>query len=619
MLGALITELREKTRLPGYFTTPPRFEERPTNKLCPQCSQKLRVYKTKHRNAHTLRYGLIKIRITVLMCDHGHQRAILEPERLHQLVPKYATLGIDVTVWIGLQRFREGRRIADIQEELRNQGIHVCENTVVNHSIRFLAYFLCVHRESAPLLNERFQKNGGYILQFDSSSEESSQKFLLFLEGMTGILLDAVTSPAADYDHYRPVLKRIKTSYGNPLQIVSDLGKAEAKVARLLFPSVLHRLCHYHFLRTVGEVILESAYDRFRTLMKEKGKKLRALRKSIHKMVEEATGGFRTDLTKEPLVEVFLFLERLFSPKGLSSGLGFPFDLRAVDTYARYISVAELVRTSVQLNAELLVVNRPLLRLDRLLNELLANTELKALYALLHGLNEPFLALREMFHLKPQKVPLSDTHGLCWSAFRDLRMAAMRLIKRFRQSLSTVPSAHRVAYQTIIAYLRKYWTQLFCHGVLVPDDSRTGSSDSAFLLPRTNNAVEHTYREVKRFIRRLCGKKQIGSELDRLGKGVALVSNLSISLYVEAVYGSLEIVSFCGRFSRIPHPTVQKVEHELLAELRGLGRYRLTVEQYQPMFSQLKVDKRAINPQRECCSVEPSITEIADVVPCPSC
>lgn len=595
-----------KTQIRQYFSQLPILYERPEITTCPVCGQRLKVYKTKNRTLIRLRSGKVIIRRTYLYCEHGHPRIIIKPIKIHEYAPEYATLGLEVTVRIGLSRFLKGMKIKAIREELERQGISVCKSTVVNQCIRFLAYFLCIHTQSIDQLKELFKGNGGYILHFDSTSEGESQKLILFIDGITGIVIDVINSIAADYEHYRLIMETIKHHFDLPLELVSDLGKAEIKSAKKVFPGVLHLYCHYHFLRAVGNKLLKKDYDRFRTLIKAKLEKLNDSKKKVIVAIEECTNSFQTGLENDALLEVFHMIDYLLRYKECGSGLGRPFDLSYVYFYDRCLKVSDMIRTSIKMNSRLNKLNRVLNRLETLLQSILLDPELRQLYNRLKAINHAFLELRGLFHLEPEHIPLSDKHEVRWHDFQKLRMAAMRFIRRLRGLLQHVSADQKTVYETIISYLRTYWSHLFYVGKLTRDFSNREAPSREILTPRTNNIAEQKNRLVKHRIRCILGKRQIGKELDSLGKGVALVSNLDNDAYVKAVYDSLD--GILDRFRSVPFSQVSLIEKELLAELRGIRKYRVRGKSFHQTIANLMKRKQQELEALDCGS-QPEINK----------
>jgi hypothetical protein len=59
-------------------------------------------------------------------------------------------------------------------------------------------------------------------------------------------------------------------------------------------------------------------------------------------------------------------------------------------------------------------------------------------------------------------------------------------------------------------------------------------------VQRTNNISERFFRGVKRFIRRITGKKKLNREVNALGDQALLVFNLKTPAYVKLICGSLD-------------------------------------------------------------------------------
>jgi transposase-like protein len=70
--------------------------------------------------------------------------------------------------------------------------------------------------------------------------------------------------PSENSKHIIPLLNRFKSSYGNPIALVHDMGKAILKAVKTVFPGVPDYICHFHFLRDIGKDLFATEYDSIR-------------------------------------------------------------------------------------------------------------------------------------------------------------------------------------------------------------------------------------------------------------------------------------------------------------------------------------------------------------------
>jgi tRNA threonylcarbamoyladenosine modification (KEOPS) complex Cgi121 subunit len=60
------------------------------------------------------------------------------------------------------------------------------------------------------------------------------------------------------------------------------------------------------------------------------------------------------------------------------------------------------------------------------------------------------------------------------------------------------------------------------------------------MVQRTNNISERFFRGVKRFLRRITGKKKLKREVNALGDQALVIFNLKTPAYVKLICGSLD-------------------------------------------------------------------------------
>jgi hypothetical protein len=119
---------------------------------------------------------------------------------------------------------------------------------------------------------------------------------------------------------------------------------------------------------------------------------------------------------------------------------------------------------------------------------------------------------------------------------REAEEAVTHLREELQAELKSNPSPHVCrCIEIVLCHLDEYWDGLFGHCLSV------SVSDKRYLMvQRTNNLSERFFRRVKRFERRISGKKRLNREVDALPPQALLVFNLKTPRYVELVCGSLE-------------------------------------------------------------------------------
>jgi len=153
--------------------------------------------------------------------------------------------------------------------------------------------------------------------------------------------------------------------------------------------------------------------------------------------------------------------------------------------------------------------------------------------------NELFTRLRDALRLTAQ----DGSHGLNETANFTSAEHAGQIetdVHRLHQTLCrerkrTISVTKRKGIDIIVTHLDKYWEGLFGHCL-----GLDGSDQRSIMVQRTNNMSERFFRYVKRFIRRITGKKKLNREVNALGEEALLVFNLKTPSYVRLICGHLD-------------------------------------------------------------------------------
>ena len=223
---------------------------------CPFCSGPMLVQKTTPRNGRTLSHGAFHARETVHVCAAGCRwpsgtLVIRRAASLSEaLVPK-TTVGYDVLVSAGLQRYLHGRRRKDIQTALVDQGISVSEGGVSELCRRFARYVARLHRARSEELRAALRDDGGWPLHVDATGEAGRGTLLIAMAGWRKWVLGAWKIATERADLVLPPLQQTVRRFGDPCAMMRDMGRAMIPalndlVAELERP-VPVLTCHQHY------------------------------------------------------------------------------------------------------------------------------------------------------------------------------------------------------------------------------------------------------------------------------------------------------------------------------------------------------------------------------------
>jgi len=99
-------------------------------------------------------------------------------------------------------------------------------------------------------------------------------------EGLDDIVLDTDLIPSEAEEHVKPILSKLKKTYGSPLVIVRDMAKGLALCASNIFPNRPQQICQVHFIRNLEKDLVTGYHKRLKHAMVKHRltRRLRALR-----------------------------------------------------------------------------------------------------------------------------------------------------------------------------------------------------------------------------------------------------------------------------------------------------------------------------------------------------
>lgn len=565
----------------------------PEFEVCQVCGERLHVYKTNTRSVVSLTYSSFQAQEVVLFCPKGcvwsdgdRPLQLYRSEFLVRLVAPRHIYAFDVVAKVGILRFLECRQRQEIQAEIeRMTGVSIPEGTIQELIGRFMDAIRALHEEKVPRLCEALKARGGYVLYVDGTCEEGSQVHFACLTGPEPITLWSEKIESENAVQIRRVLKEVHQRFGRPAATVEDLSSATRKAVLAQWPKLPIFYCHQHFLSDVGKDILADPYNRIRVLLRQSEirPQLRRFLKNVTKELgerrEEARRICRHLEDPEFLKEKGQSLKATSVAAGIAewilsaptegTGRCFPFDLPHVSFYLRAQRALESLANHIvpRLTGRTPRGEKLLLRLRGILYSSLKSTALARAVRKIQETNAVFLRLRDALRFAAQgaargmnAVPTYKTP----EEVREAEHAVIRLREELRVELKCDPSPHvRESIEIVLRHLDKYWDGLFGHCLLVSD------SDQRYLMvQRTNNLPERFFRGVKRFERRITGKKKLNREVDALPGHAFLVFNLKTPSYVKLVCGSLEQLpeafADLARKGKYPKPSAKECTRGVL-------------------------------------------------------
>ena len=545
-VAALVRELVEQTRsevedagqLPDdacydFDSADPQSGERPS-----------RVEKTRCRTVKSLAYATFRSHETIRRNADGSRRS---PE-LQTVVPNGSTYAYDLIALVGVLSFLQGRRLADIQEELARQkpALHVPISTLYEQRLKFLFYLGHLHRQAMPVLNDYFRQQGPIIWLIDGTVELDSPVFLGIHEPVSNILLFCRKIPTENIEDIAACLTAAAKQYGIPALILHDLSAMMSGACELALPQTPHKVCHFHFARDVGEGLYagpqQALQRRLRALniqvrlreqrkgqtkwMREKleqGEAHLVLTNLLHDQAVTAT--WNESLTREVLFALHYWILD-YAADG--SRQGFPFDPHLLYLHRRLVYAGEALDRWLDHHMPT-PAPRVLLNLRKNLNAYRQDAQIISAATWYEQAYQLFTCLRSALRLSAESAnPLRESYSLSAEEQVEVIKSLEELKREFRERKESVSDQQeKKLYTVVLKHVEKYWDEL---QPLVTDLSGE----------RTTNKLEGWWGEAKRSSRKIHGRRKLTRDLQSLPEEWMLVPNLNRPGYVEAVLGSLD-------------------------------------------------------------------------------
>ncbi len=509
----------------------------------------------------------------ILHCGVCGAKTIYVSEELQALAPPRCKFGYDVLIHVGKAWFLRCRSEMEIQQELAQKNISISKSEIEYLSQKFIIYLAVIHRENSCELKENMALRGGYILHLDGTCEGDSPHLISVLDGLSQIVLDNIKLPSENSAQIIPFLSRIKARYGCPQAVVSDMGKGIGLAIQTVFPRIPAFICHFHFLRDLGNDLYGIENDILRKHLKKYG-----VQSLLRKVAKELKPVFNSDLNwinalatcmegrddeenpPEFLPTVYALILWVLDARHQGDGLGFPFDRAHLDFYQRLKSMHSVFS---KLPAALLPVNSWHQQLVGSLQKIMDDAILWKTASIMQRKIQVFDKLRRAMRitLPGKKQGLNDdgedtdirtiekgVNDFCEGLCRDYNLAS------------------NSDFQKMIAQIDKYWDKLFADAIPVV------TADGIVIIQpqRTNNLLERFFRDLKRNHCKKTGTSSMSKMLKTMLSDTPLVKNLENQQYLEMILNGRS--SLEERFAEIDSNTIREEMKNHKMQAGGIPR-----------------------------------------------
>lgn len=533
--------------------------------VCAVCGVRMKVQKTVQHTGLTLAHGSFRSRETVYVCPSGCRQAgklvTARSSSLSQLLLPKSTVGYNVMVQVGLERFVHCRQREEIRADLQTQhGITLSTGEISGLGRRFLIYLEALHWKSAPALREVLSSDGGWPLHIDATGEDGRGTMVAAFAGWRSWVLNAWKAPTERAEFILPGIQRATAVFGPPCAILRDLGRAMAEAAGEFVQSLEKPIpvlaCHLHFLSDIGEDLLENGHNQLRDLFRQVKllPQLRAFVRQQGRNLGESIGLGRDALTlwlaqpghSHPIPDgaggittVRSLAQWILDYRADGDGQGFPFDLPWLDLYCRCLQLSAASQAFLCELPSDAKVRKSLEKLRRILRPVECDVPpFTSIGVVVSKRAELFSRLRSALRLQDQGATDAIHPQGAVKTLNDVRTAVKILTDSLRKDRPERGPAKdtRQAIDLILSHLDRHGPHLWGHDITLPKHAGGGVR----LVERTNNDLESFFHTIKHGERRRSGRKILTQDFESLPPAAALAANLRHADYVSVVCGSLD-------------------------------------------------------------------------------
>ena len=499
----------------------------------------MRLRKTREKTVITLDIGAFRAKETIRWCpEHPLEFASSE---LRALTPAQCTFGFDILVYVGKALYLRGKNEPEIIAELHERNMAVSDREIGYLGKKFVLYVTLLHQESQAQIQRALVSQGGYILHVDGTCEGDSPHLFTGMDGISQWILAGAKLPSENADDIIAFFRAIQRNYGDPIALVHDMGKGILKAVQEVFPGLPDFICHYHFLRDLGNDLLKQNHEeliarlrklKIRATLRYQAKTLEPFfhenKQRLHKLLREEHPNPRSIVSQVPAAFAYALLHWALHPIDQLGGYGFPFDRPHVLLAQRLKEMEQtfgrLIKASFRGDLRVLESNWPFFRLFRELQPMVKDEELNQILSQIEEKIEIFDQFRYALNLAlpDGKRGLNDD-----GENENIKTIEARVI-HFRKEIAEDPYyADKKYYRTMIAQIDKYWNKLFADPISV----NTPQGPLLIQPQRTNNIMERFFRDIRRRYRKKSGVASFRRTLKTMLPSTPLVCNLEHEEY----------------------------------------------------------------------------------------
>ena len=447
---------------------------------------------------------------------------------VNRICPAGRSFDTKIMVAIGILRWSFNYQREEIKNILFSRGISISTGEISNLSEEFLVRFYAFHKRHVPKMKTIFEKNGGVRLHLDGTGEAGNEIVFMAKEGATGITLDAQTITTENKKYVKTFLQALKLLYGTPIVIVRDMSTQIRDAAADVFPGVMQQICHYHFVKNLGNLLFKANYAAFRKNVVNK----RILSQLKQMKADICTTVCRDSENVLVVAEhkwITLAIEHLLICRERSSN--YPFVLPYLEIMDRILGIKRLNSRIFEWNLSHNLDCQEIIEFSDKLESITSSANVNVQYANIKKIWSWFEKVRTILrvgrHLS-QNGCETTAPGNSQKMKEDL-MVALSDIEN--ESVARGRKLSRAAKQ-ITNNCRQHADELFVEVI--------DHSGNVVEIVRDNNLEERGHRWSRMHIRRRTGRTRTTNEMAHYGALTAIFSNMENETYVREVFSDVK-------------------------------------------------------------------------------
>ncbi len=522
--------------------------------LLPEEASGMAGRRTQSRTIRSVRMGEITIKYGAGTMPDGCR---IIPSELKQIAPRGRNFAYDTIFFVTFQRYARFMQREEIQRRILNDySFHLSTGSVSQLSLEGLAYLEQCHFAGAEKLAAAY-RGKCFFIHLDGTNEGGEYTHFVVREGMSGNVLYSAKIPSESEESIVPVLEKVKSYFGVPDAVISDMSEAIKNAVAAVFTGIPHRLCHFHFLKAIGKDLLTGHHQRMCISVKNMKKTLAEIRNDTDGELKEICAGRKNEKMRSDIEWLLSAIDRI-NDSGKDLGAeGFPFDLQAAAFCERCSQVLQALEQILQTGKKVKTIRLCILRnriqefLQWLRNDINQIAEL----------NKIFCKLRSILHPETAEggIPLNWGMHTGETSIRNIstELELLRIAAVQKANAKSLPKYLGKAWKIVGRRLTKQCAML---------DPCIAVRGKTVILPGTNNLSETGFRDAKRRARRTTGKKNLSKHMDELPAQYFYIFNLDDPEYVSTVYGNDEIFD---SFHLVDKREIEKTVNEMKAQRKA--------------------------------------------------